>query len=357
MKRLDRYLIGELIVPFLIGTVAVVLMFLANDLIAEFKNIALQHVPPLAVGQLLLFKIPAFLVETLPVGALLASSLAFTRLTRESELTAIRGSGVSILRMVAPVAAFGLVVGLFNYWVAEKVTPPSEKAFRSIATKVGILAGAPNFASNRAIELRDGLLSVQTVTRDEKDAVILINVLLIERPRPGETTLITSDRGEYDKGLFTFHNCRLWAFKGDGLIYARPEKSLTINERIVVPDLFLPPTAESETADQLLAAIRAAKQVGGNSNELQVAYYERFAVPAACLIFAFVAPILSITFARTGAFVGVLLSILLIFLYYNVFVISTSILGRDGTFPPMLAAWFPNLLFLAIGAIALRRLE
>lgn len=78
MKTLDRYIIRELIVPFLIGTVAVVLMFQANTLIYMMKTYSVSNVPPLALAQIILYKTPDFLRMTLPVGMALASSLSNT---------------------------------------------------------------------------------------------------------------------------------------------------------------------------------------------------------------------------------------------------------------------------------------
>jgi lipopolysaccharide export system permease protein len=53
----------------------------------------------------------------------------------------------------------------------------------------------------------------------------------------------------------------------------------------------------------------------------------------------------------------VLLSIILVMAYYNAFIASTEIFGRNGWVPPLAAAWIPNLIFGLMGLIALRRLE
>src|SRR5271155_2939714 len=103
MKRLDVYLIREMVVPFLIGTVSVVLMFQANTYMALARELQLNNVPFSAVIQVLYFKTPFFLSMTLPLGMALASSLAMSRIARESELTAFRAAGARILRVLAPI--------------------------------------------------------------------------------------------------------------------------------------------------------------------------------------------------------------------------------------------------------------
>jgi lipopolysaccharide export system permease protein len=66
---------------------------------------------------------------------------------------------------------------------------------------------------------------------------------------------------------------------------------------------------------------------------------------------------MAVNFARSGAFMGVLLSIFLVLLYYNAYVISTEILGRNSWVSPVVAAWLPNVVFLVLGLVFLRRAE
>jgi len=118
MKRLDRYLWKELFVPFIIGTFAVMLMFQANYLIYIYREFSIATVPIPAVLKLILFQTPEWLNMTLPVGTSLGASLAISRLARESELTAMRASGASVLRVLRPVVVFGLCVAIANFLVA-----------------------------------------------------------------------------------------------------------------------------------------------------------------------------------------------------------------------------------------------
>ena len=68
-------------------------------------------------------------------------------------------------------------------------------------------------------------------------------------------------------------------------------------------------------------------------------------------------PVFAIIFARTGGFAGVLLSFFLVLLYYNAFIVSTEIFGKNGWLDPVIAAWLPNVVFAVIGLFAMRRLE
>ena len=133
MKKLDWYMLKELTVPFLIGTVAVLLMFQANQFIYLFKSVSLQNVPFSAFAQLVLYKTPYWANMTLPVGMSLAASLAMSRITRESELTAIRAANVEAIFLpgyyteaaliVRQARDLGLAVPFFggDGWESEKL--------------------------------------------------------------------------------------------------------------------------------------------------------------------------------------------------------------------------------------------
>ena len=148
MKRLDRYVIKELAVPLLIGTIIFALLFVANDMIAIYKNFNVDSIPPLAIVQLLLFKFPQWLSLTLPIGMTLGASLCISRLARESELTAMRAAGIPVLRVFLPVIIVGALISVTNFYIIERLIPPATKSYRKLINEVGILAAMPQFKSN-----------------------------------------------------------------------------------------------------------------------------------------------------------------------------------------------------------------
>ncbi len=358
IKKLDAYVLRELAVPFLIGTVAVTLMFVINLLMGILEQISLQNVPREAILLGLLYRLPYFLNMTLPIGVSLAGSLAFTRLTRESELTALRAAGTPILRVVLPVAMFGLCVGVFNFYLVEKIMPKAEIKYTDIARKVGLVGLMPPFKQNAVVYLKDYTASFGTVVRVHGDSLQLSQIALFQRTRPDEVFIYTADSGVYKDGIWTLHKPYGWRLKGLDLLGVHPQKDdMVIDQKIIVDDFFTAPTKETETSGELRAAIVNGHKIGMDTQELEVTYHTRFSVPASCVLFACIAPIFAILFGRTGGFAGVLVSLFLVMLYYNMYMVSTEILGKSSSFPPILAAWLPNILLGAVGLYGLRRLE
>ncbi|MDR3687827.1 MAG: LptF/LptG family permease [Fimbriimonas sp.] len=356
MKKLDIYIVRELIVPFLIGTLSVVLMFQANTYIALAKMYNLENIPTKAVFQFILDQTPTYLNMTLPVGMSLAASLAISRLARESELTAMRAAGTKILRVILPIVVFGCFVAIGNFYLVEKVLPNATKAANRIGMEIGILGLQPNMKTNAIINLRQYAASFGLVERNGDDLSIK-KVLLVEQPESDSTAFTTAKSATYHNGIWTFHDAYYRVVKGMELQVFRALSDFTINEKIVPGDMFSPPQGEEMTIGELQDSITAGKKVGSNTKRYEVMLHEKFSVPAACILFALIGPVFAIYFARSGGFVGVLLSIILVLLYYNAFVISTEILSKIPQVPGWLAAWLPNLIFAVIGVFAIRRLE
>ncbi len=358
MKKLDQYILKELFVPFLIGTFIVVLMFQVNIYIALAKTLNTDSIPFSAILQVILYKTPEFMRDTLPVGMALATSLAMSRLARESELTAIRTAGARILRVIAPMAIFGVVVAIANFYIVEKVVPRTSKTANRIAAQAAILGfGAQTFQANKVISLKQYTASFGTVQRKGDDLDIR-DILLVERGGELGTVYLTSaDSAIYHNGEWSFHNAYWRWIKGMDLIEAKPKSDFVLFDKLVIDDLFMPPTPDELSTDQIRAAIETGRKIKSDTKALEVQLYVKYSVPAACIVFAIVSPVFAIFFARTGGFVGVLVSFVVVLLYYNAYVISTLILGKAQFCPPWLAAWLPDILFSLAGLWAIRRLE
>ncbi len=358
MKQLDRYIIREMAVPMLIGTLSFLMMFQANMLIALFKEYPMDRVPPRAILQLILLKSPYFLQMTLPIGMAIASSLTVARLVRESELTAMRAAGMAIRRVLRPVAMIGLVIAALNFVVVEYVQPPSEVRSRKLFEEVLLLSsmGAPQ--ANVTLKVRDYSVNVRAVAPDGKDRLILSDVLLFQRRQDDEVVIVTAKSGWYREGTWRFIQPRMNVVRGNTLINARAIGDILIEEKISISEyLSNQPRQDEKSLRELWAFVQEGRRTQRDTKVVEIAFHNRIAIPITCLVFAITGPMTALWFARSGPFLGVFMSLVMVLMYYNGFVIFNEILGRNGWIPPILAAWAPNLLFLAAGLWALRRAE
>lgn len=360
MKVLDRSMFRELVVPFLIGTVGVVLMFQANVVIYVFKTFSANNIPLPALLKVILFQTPSFLIQTLPVGTSIAVSLALSRLARESEITAIRAAGTPLRRIILPVLAFGFFVSCLNFYVAERVAPQTDQQAKKLGQDMAILGVAvPDFRSNVSINLQNKYsVNLGSVEKDPLNGGLkLSRILLYERPQLDTIWLWTAETGTYVAGVWTLQDTQLLIIKKGDLSSWKPGKDVVINDPIEINNLLSDPAPEGQSLAQLKATIAEGKRIGRDTAVLEVAYHERFSVPAACFIFALTGTVCAVWLGRRGGFLGVFVGLLVVILYYNVYVVCTKVLAPNHFLSPAVAAWFPDALFLILGLIGLRRLE
>ncbi len=132
MKLIDRMLLSELLVPFLVGTLAVVLMVSGNMLFFYAEPLFAKGVPIVAVLQMIIYHTPYLLVLTLPVATALSVSLAVNRLARDLEIVVLRNAGASLKRIFLPLLVAGLAISVVNFWLEESVVPHAERLFRRV---------------------------------------------------------------------------------------------------------------------------------------------------------------------------------------------------------------------------------
>lgn len=357
MKKLDAYVLKELSVPLVIGTIIFAMLFVANDMIAIYKTFNVDAVPFIAIVQLLLFKFPFWLNITLPIGTALGVSLAISRMGRESEITAMRASGISVARVFRPLILAGLIMAGLNFYVVEKVVPAASKSYRKLVNEVGLLAAMPQFRSNVNLNLGRYSAMFGSVSRGDNGKVLLRDIVLLERLRPNEVRMYTSPEGTYQNGVWIVKAAFAVHFRDKTFVSAKTEEDVTINEQIRIADLFSPPSPEEEPLESLADAIVQNKAARQPTTQLEIALQQRFANPVTCLVFAFTSAVLAMRFAKAGPFIGVMVSLGLVWLHFNFYVISGDVLGRQGWVPPVAAAWMPNIVFCLFSLFFVRRLE
>ena len=102
LDTLDRYFLRELLSPFVFG-LTLFTFFLFLDRIYQLTDLVItKGVPFHLVFQLLVYMIPAFLANTLPMALLVAVLLAGGRLSADLEIVACKTAGLSLVRLFRP---------------------------------------------------------------------------------------------------------------------------------------------------------------------------------------------------------------------------------------------------------------
>ena len=127
LRLLDRYVLKELLYPFVFGIAAFSSIFIASTMLFKITQYITRYGAPMeTIARLFMYNMPEIINYTFPMSMLLAALMAFGKLSGSSEITAMKAGGVSYYRIVAPVLVVGFIVSMFSVVWAEKVVPASK---------------------------------------------------------------------------------------------------------------------------------------------------------------------------------------------------------------------------------------
>jgi lipopolysaccharide export system permease protein len=358
---LDRYLIEQLGGPFLFGLSAFTLIFVATQILAIGRLVTDEHAPLVAAIQYFLWDMPQYLLLVIPMAMLLGSLLAMQRLSGESEITAMKAGGISLYRIVLPLAAIGLVVSLLALLVQEAFVPLANDQAAYI--REAVIKHLSPVAGNLTVvtALPGGGKQVTIAGGIDAQSASLLNVTVIRYDdKQRLQQLIMSRSAQYDAPSWTFHDATTYAFV-DGNVSGTlesPVLQIDIGER---PNQIAKRTASISDPEELsraeiMEALAGHSLSEGQRRSFLATYEAKLARPFASLVFILIAVPLGMRPVRGGGGTGLGfgLAVAIVFIYY---VIATICLSIGGIAPWLagLAAWFPNALFSMVGLGLLQR--
>jgi lipopolysaccharide export system permease protein len=131
VRIIHRYVLREIAVPFVLGLATFTFILLIARVLRLVELVVNRGVPLLDVLRLFSYILPAFLEVTVPMALLLGVLTAFGRLSADSEITALRTSGVSLYQVLSPVAVFASVVFVIALGLSVYVRPWGNNRLRA----------------------------------------------------------------------------------------------------------------------------------------------------------------------------------------------------------------------------------
>ena len=362
---IDRWLLQELLAPLLFGIAAFTAVSLSVGVVFELvRRVAESGLPLIVAVQILLLRLPGFLVLSFPMATLMATLLAYSRLSGSSELTALRSLGVATRRMVLPALILALIMSLVTFVFNDVIVPRAnlmatttlEQALgKAISTESGDNTLYSRFGKVKQENGEDvKQLTHIFYSRKFRNGKML-DITLLDFSRDGNRQMLTAKQGRWNETE------AMWEFNAGQIVNLDERTGTTTSahfDRYLYPltkdpmeVAKLPTDASIITVGQARRAERLLSQ-SGNTKEarrLRVRIQEKFAFPAICLVFGLVGSSIGVRpHSRTSRSQGFGISVLLIFGYYLMSFIFSS-LGITGALIPLLAAWLPVFVGLSCG--------
>lgn len=359
MTILDRYVLQKFLLPFVycfFGFLAIWFIFDLSDNLLDFlEGKILQS----GEGYLILLQyyasqIPEIIVMCLPINALLALLYSLSAMSRTNEIISMLGAGRSMVRILVPLFAMGLVlVGIsayFNYEQSPHAAMIKKQMLRDIKRGKKKEPGLEAHLYRNREDLRTWF-----VRKLFKDRNQLIDVQIIE-----QDDQMNIRREWYAKDAYYNPEMKSWALYKGQYLENDVEGNITKTEPIdmlVIKNWRETPwrIASSVMNPDWLSAPELVDYLNYNHdfpvNRLapyHTKLYERWALPWANLLVIFIGAPLGIVYSRRGILGSVMTAIALFFLF--IFMSSLFVaLGKGHRIPPIVAAWGPLMIFFAIG--------
>lgn len=362
VRIVDRYILRELLVPFGLGIAIFTSILLIVRILKLVELVVNRGVPLLQILQLFSYILPAFLEVTVPMALLLAILVAFGRLSSDSEIIALRATGISLYRLMLPVGGMACVVAILTFGLSAYARPWGNGLLREglyEMVKSRVSAGIKPKVFNDEFA---GL--VIYVDRIEPPGNELYDILISDTrdPKLHNTVYARSGAVVSAEGSDTL-TLRLI----DGGIYSTSSKDdgyqdtrfttydITLDLNLALEELRSKPKEASEmTIAELRQVVAKRERLGEPTWVERVELHRKLSIPFACLVFAALGVPLGIQPSRAVHSRGFSVSLVLIFSYYLLMTLGQN-LGERGALPASLAVWLPNMALSIVAVVLLSR--
>lgn len=366
MRRLTRYVIGEISGPLAIGFLIYTSILLIQFLFQSAELIIQKSVPPAQVGQIILYNLPHIIAISIPMALLFAVLVAIARLSADSEVTAMRACGQSLLALLRPVLAVSAIIALINVGVMAYVLPRGNSAAYRLQTEIVKSSIGSQIEPRVFFDRWIGVLLWVFDTQPGEDEWRGVFMADSTVGRDSRVNIAESGRVflDYDSRQIVLDLHDVVTHKVDFNDPATYEVTTYEELTEVVED---PTSTQRElwhrqskglrelTLGELTQRLENPSLTPELRNMAWVEIHKKFSIPVACLVFGLLGLGLGFTRRRGGSrTAGFALSIGVIVVYY-VLQSNGEEMAQVGRIPGWLAMWFPNFLLGAAGAVLLLR--
>jgi LPS export ABC transporter permease LptG/LPS export ABC transporter permease LptF len=363
-RILDGYVVREFLNMFLLvltGFVLLMLVFTFFDLVGDILR---NHIALSTVGAYLVNLTPSMVYQIAPLAVLIAALVTFAVLHRNSEIVAIKATGISLYRLVVPVITIAAILALGLFLFDEYYLPQANR--RQEALRAVIKGRPPQtflHPEQKWIFGQQGpgepgrIFNYQFFDPDRNEFANL-SIFEFNPSTFSLTRRIFAARAAWDAGAGSWEFENGWVRQIDGAnitAYAPFTKS-EFAEIQEPPDYFGKKALESQEMNfgQLDAYIRDLRQSGFDTMRLRVALWHKLAYPLVAVVMALLAVPFALATGRRGSVTGVAVAIAVALAYW----VMDGLFGAMGDvnyLPAAMAAWSADVLFGLVGGYLLLR--
>ena len=363
MKRLNLYIARQLFVTMILA-LAILTFVMASGNLMKAQQFIARGMPVSVIVRFLLYILPFVLQFTLPLAMLCATVLVFSRLSADREITAMRASGVSLWQVISPGVLLAILLSAFCFYLQTDLAP--ECRYRaSLLKDVGDVGNPAAFLEpGRHVEFPGHIVYV-----GDRAGNVLEDVQIYILDRKGSITRdISAQRGR----LSIDHEQRILTLALYGVTLGEISREKETDRQVVRHSSAQRMTYTLDYGRELLrrrllrdpkhmgmqtilSTIYIYNKQGRPTTPLYLELHKRMSLAFSPIGFLLMGIPFGIRTRRSETSAGLVVSLLLVAVFYIFLALADSLEDRPRLHPEVLV-WIPNILYQVGGLVALHRI-
>ncbi|VAW64946.1 hypothetical protein MNBD_GAMMA08-1985 [hydrothermal vent metagenome] len=354
MRLLDNYIAKTVISGTFMVLLVLGALLVFVDFVSEMDDVGKGQYNMLQAGLYVLLSLPKRLYELFPTAVLIGSLLSLGTLAGNSELTVMRASGVSIMRIVFSVLRAGFILLVCVAFIGELVVPNSERQAQTLRAKN--LQQTISLAGEGGFWARDGqrFLYVSHVLPEMN----LGEVKIYELHKNNQLKRVTyAKSAQYVSGQWRLDDIQQTEFNDNDVVSRKIDSQIW--NRLLNPDLFNVVSVEPDnmSAMDLFKYSNYLKRNELDSSQYELAFWIKVFTPISSLVMLLIAmPFVFGSQRSSGAGNRMLVGLLLGIGFY---LLNRTVnhLGQVYHVYPFVSASVPVIFVAMISFYALRKVK
>jgi len=352
LSILDKFVLSQVIGATVVCLILFIIVWIAPETLFKIvKKLLTGELTFMGAVAKLIYEMPKVLAKAIPVGILLGSIFTFDRLSKNSELSILRGIGLSFNRIMAPVIIFGCFLSLICFEVNNKLVPIA-------SAKLGeSKGGGEHFVY--IVENPDKTPKQNIIVSNfTPEAIYDVTVLNFAKHEYDDATtfdsIIFAKEASLEKDCWMLKNVLVYKIDTDG-IYKNVEKRQIYpiltedNQAQDVYDLMFNKTRKERvfTNHQISKYAKLLKKANFSDEYryFKTKLYQRYLHPFTCILFAIIGCMLGFSPPRSQRLIGFTIAVGIVFGYY-ITLPFFDLLAQKDVLSPFIAASFSIILFI-----------
>lgn len=357
MKLLDIYILKQFISTLIFAVLSLILVFIVVDLVEHLDDFIDKKASTGIIVEFYLNYIPWMLKLLVPIGMLVAALFSIGKLSNLSEIIAMRSGGVSLMRLMIPIALFSIMVSAgqlyFNGWIIPKSNE------RKLEIERKYLGGSSEAVSLYNLYLRDSPVRniiMQFYDVSQKNANQVTIEEYSDEIHPRMTKRIDANFMRWDSVRKVWLCTDVMERTFDSVkIQSKYHKELVQELHITHNQIIqLQRSPDEMNLDELRDYIAVVSQGGKDVRRQLIDYYGQYAFPFANVIVVFFGVAFASVRRRNGLAIQIAAAMVVSFVYL-VFLKIGQAIGYSYDIDAALVGWLPNIIFFVIAIFTVFR--